>query len=384
MLWTCDLSYRWYLFYLTQMASVASGDNKKDIEKPQPGHSKSLKQLSSTCSSRSCSTTKTVTSSNNSSTTCSSNSTALPAHSVIVTADSNPSRVLGWKSSKTFSKTMSSIEVAPPNKSTSSSSSFIQPPCIRNSSGLATTQPRAAAIRIQMAEPVGPSAYSLSLQQRNASEQWKLLKNRLLRKKSTEEPSSPVTFSEVVMDRMRQMRRLSPHMQESENGIVCKTNELKKLLKSESGDNSGRNSNRNSFDAATAASAAGGAAAATGTENQSSSTSSSSPATVVVRNSESPSSSNSSPKTVTITCSTTRESSDTATSPSSSSSTVKSTVKWDEVSVFLSSSQKVSIGLYQNGFIDFFNFFLPLYFASLFHSFVLPPVWSIVTTDKHP
>lgn len=272
-------------------------------------------------------------------------STCLPpqaAHSVVVTdasSSSNPTRVLGWKTSKTFSKTMSSIEVAPNKASTASSSSILQQSsstptststsasascCSSSSAGAGIVSsstsssstmrsplpPRPAAIRIQM-ESVGPSAYSLSLQQRNASEQWKLLKNRLLRKKSTEEANTPVTFSEVVIDRMRQMRRLSPHtMQESsENGIVCKTNELKKILKSESSDISGRSSNRNSFD---------GAAVninTSGSENQS---------LAHPGNSES--------------IATEAESS----SSPSSSSAVESTVKWDEVRASLPLSLPLS------------------------------------------
>ena len=81
---------------------------------------------------------------------------------------------------------------------------------------------RPAAIRIEMVEPVGPSAYSLSLQaQRSPLEQWKLLKNKLIRKKSTEE--DPVSDP---AERFRQTVRAAAQ----EEGIVCRTNELKRLL----------------------------------------------------------------------------------------------------------------------------------------------------------
>ena len=205
-------------------------------------------------------------------------------------------KVIGWKSSKTFSKTLSSIEVPagggavgtsvihrlPPQPSPSSSSST------GTSHYKTTSSPRPAAIRIQMMEPVGPSAYSLSLQaQRTPSEQWKLLKNRLMRKKSTEETVNP--FSPEVIEKMRQsLKQSSPsvppviissttttsassrhtqHVSPSsgspvstsgEDGIVFKTNELKRLLKadterSSAGNeimilSSNRSSNRSSFD----------------------------------------------------------------------------------------------------------------------------------------
>lgn len=81
---------------------------------------------------------------------------------------------------------------------------------------------RPAAIRIEMIEPVGPSAYSLSLQaQRSPLEQWKLLKNKLIRKKSTEE--DPVLDP---AERFRQTVRAAAQ----EEGIICRTNELKRLL----------------------------------------------------------------------------------------------------------------------------------------------------------
>lgn len=94
-----------------------------------------------------------------------------------------------------------------------------------------------------MMEPVGPSAYSLSLQaQRTPSEQWKMLKNRLLRKKSSEEAITP-----ELIDKIKQTIR-SPQ----EEGIVCRTNELKRLLKgnetNEPADRTTRSSNRSSFD----------------------------------------------------------------------------------------------------------------------------------------
>jgi hypothetical protein len=94
-----------------------------------------------------------------------------------------------------------------------------------------------------MMEPVGPSAYSLSLQaQRTPSEQWKMLKNRLLRKKSSEENITP-----ELIDKLKQTIR-SPQ----EEGIVCRTNELKRLLRgsetSDTGDGVIRSSNRSSFE----------------------------------------------------------------------------------------------------------------------------------------
>lgn len=303
-----------------------------------------------------------------------------PAHSVIVTSSdgtSNPSRVLGWKASKTFSKTMSSIEVSPPLTShtascTSKSLTKQQSTANRtyhvhhtgvggNSSShtgsgggggggggasLSASQPRAAAIRIQMAESVGPSAYSLSLQQRNASDQWKLLKNRLLRKKSTDDEEAPTSFPEVVMDRMRQMRRMSPHQQEltgsnGENGIVCRTNELKKLLKSE-GDTSGRNSARSSFDASVSTAAVTtSTACVTGTVSTCDTTlncsnSETSRAKQVSSTQASSSSTICSPTPPIVVCQADVSEAESSSSPlvssSSSSSAVESTVKWDEVS----------------------------------------------------
>lgn len=127
-----------------------------------------------------------------------------------------PTRVVGWKTSKNFSKTTSSIEIPP------------QPP----SRPPQPSTSRPAAIRIQMIEPVGPSAYSLSLQaKRSPSEQWKVLKNRLMRKKSSEDPILPEIIDKV---------RLSLKAQKSneQDGVVVKTNELKVLLKgSESSEN---------------------------------------------------------------------------------------------------------------------------------------------------
>lgn len=85
---------------------------------------------------------------------------------------------------------------------------------------LSTSRP--AAIRIEMIEPVGPSAYSLSLQaQRSPLEQWKLLKNKLIRKKSTDD--SP---ERDPAERFRQTVRAAAQ----EEGIICRTNELKRLL----------------------------------------------------------------------------------------------------------------------------------------------------------
>lgn len=90
---------------------------------------------------------------------------------------------------------------------------------------------RPAAIRIEMVEPVGPSAYSLSLQaQRSPLEQWKLLKNKLIRKKSTEE--DPVLDP---AERFRQTVRAAAQ----EEGIICRTNELKRLLQKGEVRNSG-------------------------------------------------------------------------------------------------------------------------------------------------
>lgn len=91
---------------------------------------------------------------------------------------------------------------------------------IRSPHLLSTSRP--AAIRIEMIEPVGPSAYSLSLQaQRSPLEQWKLLKNKLIRKKSTDD--SPVIDP---AERFRQTVRAAAQ----EEGIICRTNELKRLL----------------------------------------------------------------------------------------------------------------------------------------------------------
>lgn len=92
-------------------------------------------------------------------------------------------------------------------------------------------------------EPVGPSAYLLSLQaQRTPSEQWKMLKNRLLRKKSSEESITP-----DVLDKIKLTTR-SPQ----EDGIVCRTHELKRLLResetSDGPERMSRSSNRSSFD----------------------------------------------------------------------------------------------------------------------------------------
>lgn len=85
---------------------------------------------------------------------------------------------------------------------------------------LSTSRP--AAIRIEMIEPVGPSAYSLSLQaQRSPLEQWKLLKNKLIRKKSADD--DPVLDP---AERFRQTVRAAAQ----EEGIICRTNELKRLL----------------------------------------------------------------------------------------------------------------------------------------------------------
>lgn len=93
-------------------------------------------------------------------------------------------------------------------------------PCIRTPHLLSTSRP--AAIRIEMIEPVGPSAYSLSLQaQRSPLEQWKLLKNKLIRKKSSDD-----TPALDPAERFRQTVRAAAQ----EEGIICRTNELKKIL----------------------------------------------------------------------------------------------------------------------------------------------------------
>lgn len=92
-------------------------------------------------------------------------------------------------------------------------------------------------------EPVGPSAYSLSLQaQRTPSEQWKMLKNRLLRKKSSEETITPEQIDKIKLN----IR--SPQ----EDGIVCRTNELRRLLRgsdaNDGPERASRSSNRSSFE----------------------------------------------------------------------------------------------------------------------------------------
>lgn len=128
-----------------------------------------------------------------------------------------PTRVVGWKSSKSFSKTTSSIDVA--------TTGPLRVPVTSSTS-------RPAAIRIQMMEPVGPSAYSLSLQaQRTSSEQWKMLKNRLLRKKSTEESVAPEIDKIKSSIRITQQPALTQQQQQQEDGIVFKTTELKRLLR---------------------------------------------------------------------------------------------------------------------------------------------------------
>ena len=135
-----------------------------------------------------------------------------------------PSRVVGWRTSKSFSRTTSSLDTP--------STSHMKPPL--NSSS------RPAAIRIQMMEPVGPSAYSLSLQaQRTPSEQWKMLKNRLLRKKSSEEGA--------IADHIENKKQGTRSPQDE--GIVFRTNELKRLLReSEASEGGDRQANRSSFD----------------------------------------------------------------------------------------------------------------------------------------
>ena len=98
----------------------------------------------------------------------------------------------------------------------SSTESSVRPPLHLSSTS------RPAAIRIEMVEPVGPSAYSLSLQaQRSPLEQWKLLKNKLIRKKSSDEDPVP-----DPAERFRQTVRAAAQ----EEGIICRTTELKRLL----------------------------------------------------------------------------------------------------------------------------------------------------------
>lgn len=67
-----------------------------------------------------------------------------------------------------------------------------------------------------------------------------MLKNRLLRKKSSEENSIP-----DLVDRIKPMTRSQP-----EEGIVCRTHELKRLLResSDGPERTSRSSNRSSFD----------------------------------------------------------------------------------------------------------------------------------------
>lgn len=223
--------------------------------------------------------------------------------SSMASASSSGTTVIGWKTAKAFSKTLSSIEVTAGGAAAGTSVVHHRIPPTSPSPHpkhhvlqQTPSSSRPAAIRIQMMEPVGPSAYSLSLAaQRTPSEQWKLLKNRLMRKKSTEE--NP--FSPEVIEKMRQSLKVPPvapviissstsatsrlhHASPSsggspvsasgdDGGIVFRTNELKNLLKGsiERGDyhsssssstgvagneimmmipSSNRSSNRSSFD----------------------------------------------------------------------------------------------------------------------------------------
>lgn len=238
--------------------------------------------------------------------------TPSPSSLASIASTSSGTKVIGWKTAKNFSKTLSSIEVAAGGAAAGTSVVHHRIPATTTSASLSvstsihkhpqqyTSSSRPAAIRIQMMEPVGPSAYSLSLQaQRTPSEQWKLLKNRLMRKKSTEETVNP--FSPDVIEKMRQSLKppVPPviissstpasssrshqhhhHVSTSsggspvsssgdDGGIVFRTNELKTLLRGsiERGDyhhstersnsavgneimipSSNRSSNRSSFD----------------------------------------------------------------------------------------------------------------------------------------